>query len=280
MKSQQNSFVYHKSINRFFLTLEIKDVTKMFLVAIFKLSIITIICVVLSNLSFSQTNNRIYNSTFNGERLKEAVIEHINNSNSVQKEILILQTIPDFQFNEENVIANINDEGSFYKGNSNLKLEFFDEENNRLLKSYNVVFKVKTFSETFVTTKTLRNGETISRDAIRIAKIETTDLEDKDLFIINNGINEDLDISSIIDKKINCNLTKGNALLKSMIDSESTIKRGEKVTVLAKNGIVTIRAKGTALNDAKIGENIKVQRDGAAVVMNGIVTDNKMIIIK
>lgn len=273
MKSQQNSFVYHKSVNRFFLNLEIKDVTKMFLVALFKLSVITIICVLLSNFSFSQ-------STFNGERLNEAVVEYINSSNSTQKEIQILQTIPDFHFKEENVTANINDEGSSYKGNSNLKLEFLDSENNRLLKSYNVVFKVKTFAETFVTTKTLRVGDIISRDAIRIAKIETTDLDDSELFIITNGINQDLDINSILDKKVNSNLIKGSALLKSLIDSESTIKRGEKVTVLAKNGIVTIRAKGTALNDAKIGENIKVQRDGAAIMMNGIVTENKLVIIK
>lgn len=278
MKSQQNSFVYNKSVNRFFLNLEIKDVTKMFLVALFKLSLITIICVLLSNFSFSQSS--LNQSTFNGERLKEAVIEYISNSNSTQKEIQILQTIPDFQFKEENVVANINDEGSFFKGNSNLKLEFIDGNNDRLLKSYNVVFKVKTFAETFVTTKTLRVGEIISRDAIRIAKIETTELEDRDLFIITNGINQDLDISSILDKKVNSNIIKGSALLKSMIDSESTIKRGEKVTVLAKNGIVTIRAKGTALNDAKIGENIKVQRDGAAIVMNGIVSDDKLVIIK
>jgi flagella basal body P-ring formation protein FlgA len=278
MKSQQNSFIYHKSLNRFFLNLEIKDVTKLFLVALIKLSIITIICVFLSNFSFSQST--LNQSTFNGERLKEAVIEYINSSNSYQKEIQILQTIPDFQFKEENVTAIINDEGSFFKGNSNLKLEFFGAENNRLLKSYNVVFKVKTFAETFVTTKTLRIGEIISRDAIRIAKIETTDLEDRDLFIIANGINQDLNFSSILDKKVNSNIIKSSAVLKSMIDSESTIKRGEKVTVLAQNGIVTIRAKGTALNDAKIGENIKVQRDGAAIVMNGIVSDDKLVIIK
>lgn len=286
MKNQVNKFQYIEVSNNYFLNTDKSNLVKICLILVLKLSLIAGIFIAFTYSGITKTNVQgdtnfiTYNSSFNGERLKEAILDYVNNINDTEKEISILQTIPNFQFREDDVIANINDEGSFFKGNTSLKLEFYTDKDNKIIKTFNVPLHIKTFENTVITTKTLKVGDLLSQENIRIAKIETTNFEDSNIIKVSNKSQSNGELNSLFGKSINTNIIKGNIVLKSNIDSENTIKRGDKVTVLAKNGIVTVRTTGTALMDAKLGENIRIQRDGSSSVLNGVVSENKMVLLR
>lgn len=281
MKNQVNKFQYIEVSDNYFLNTDKSDLIKISLILVFKLSLIAGVFIAFTYSGITKTNvkgdtNSItYNSTFNGERLKDAVLDYVNNINSVEKEISILQSIPNFQFKEEDVIANINDEGSFFKGNTNIKLEFYTDKDHKIIKTHNIPLNIKTFENTIITSKTIKVGELLSPENIKLAKIETTNYDDSNIFKLENS-----SLNNLFGKSVNTNIIKGNIVLKSSLDNENTIKRGDKVTVLAKNGIVTVRTTGTALMDAKLGESIRIQRDGSSSVLNGIVSENRLVLLK
>jgi hypothetical protein len=95
---------------------------------------------------------------------------------------------PSSGLQEENVIANINDEGSVFKGNTNVKLEFYTETDSKILKSYNVPIYVKTYNHSIITTKTLKVGEAINFDNIKIAKIETTNYDEDNILVLVENV--------------------------------------------------------------------------------------------
>lgn len=239
------------------------------------LLVIALIIVVVFTTNISCLSGQ--NSTFSGTRLENAIVSYLNSTVKGNKEISIIQSIPDFQFQEKNVEANINDEQSILKGNTSVKLEFFS--NNKLIRSYNVPIYVKTFVYSVITSTTLKTGHTLAASDIQISKIESTNLNENNLITFSSaGASQEL--ATLLGKTINKNIIRGQIVFANDVDSENTVKRGTKVIVLAKQGFVTVRGIGTALSDAKVGEFVRVQRDGSKTNLVGIVAENQIVVLK
>ncbi|MER3328465.1 MAG: flagellar basal body P-ring formation chaperone FlgA [Candidatus Kapaibacterium sp.] len=58
-----------------------------------------------------------------------------------------------------------------------------------------------------------------------------------------------------------------------------TVKRGEEIVVIATNGAVTIRGLGTALQDGRAGESIKVKRGDSKKILTGKLNESGELIL-
>jgi flagella basal body P-ring formation protein FlgA len=57
------------------------------------------------------------------------------------------------------------------------------------------------------------------------------------------------------------------------------IKRGDKVVVIASNGTVTIRGMGTAMEDGRVGETIRVKRENSKKLLTGKINESGELIL-
>ena len=73
------------------------------------------------------------------------------------------------------------------------------------------------------------------------------------------------------------NLSKGTILTKHMIKSPMAIKRGQMVTLIAKNSVIEVRMEGKAMSKGAIGERIKVKNLKTNRIVEGIILDKHLI---
>lgn len=269
--------LFNKTNSQYYLNIGGIDLLKLGFVLFFKLGLLILFFIAISYHLSSQTNiNKTsnYNSSFSGNRLQDIIKSHISNSmksEEINLDILILQNIPDFNFKEDNITAQINDNELKLKGISNITLEFLNTD-SEIIKNYNVPISIKTFENIYVANRTLKVGENLTEDCLHLTKYETTNL-DFDNYLNKNNFQNYLGYGIIK------NIFKGNVILREFLDDNTGVKRGENVTLLVKNGIVTIKSNGVALTNGKIGEEVKVQRQNG-ISLSGTLIENKIILIK
>lgn len=62
-----------------------------------------------------------------------------------------------------------------------------------------------------------------------------------------------------------------------MVQAPKLIRRGERVTVIAESGALSIRTVGKALNDAKSGDVVQVEAEGSKRVVDGIAVSQGVV---
>ena len=73
------------------------------------------------------------------------------------------------------------------------------------------------------------------------------------------------------------NISQGAPLIKSSIQQPMAIKRGEIVTIAAKAGTITVNTTGSALNDGRLGQKIRVRNSQSNRVITGrVVAEGKV----
>ena len=97
----------------------------------------------------------------------------------------------------------------------------------------------------------------------------------KDISRLHNGyFTKSNEINNMVTKR---SLRKGRILTPGVISPPKLVKRGENITILATSGNLTIRVKGRALMDGKMGDRIRVKNERskrdvqATVVSSGTV---------
>lgn len=56
-------------------------------------------------------------------------------------------------------------------------------------------------------------------------------------------------------------ITKGDVIRPSMLDQPRQVRRGEQVTITSHAGSISVVMQGTAMNDGKLGQRIRVRND-------------------
>lgn len=72
-------------------------------------------------------------------------------------------------------------------------------------------------------------------------------------------------------------LAAATVITPQMLQAPKLIKRGERVTIVAESGTLSIRTVGKALSDGKSGDTVRVQSEGSNKVVNGIVVSQGVI---
>ena len=113
----------------------------------------------------------------------------------------------------------------------------------------------------------------------RRTEIKESDIiyEKKDVTYYNE--NDLPDASDLIGTKTKRNISKGAIITVSSLEEDIVIQRGDRVLIIVQSGAVRIRAYGTALQDAAMGAELRVQRDGAKSVLYGRVATDGTIYV-
>lgn len=208
----------------------------------------------------------IANSNFSKERVKLAIHQYLESKITTDHLIEIKDEISDISFAEDGVRAQIN--GDFFKGEFSLSISFYNEE-NIIIKTQFVNIKTRLFKEVLVLKNMIAKSQPIQRDDLFRKKIEITNY---DIVPIST-------YKEIIGKKLKANLGAGSPLFESSFQEENFVAKGDNVEVLAQVGNIIIRAQGTALQDGKKGEKIRVERDGAKkIIQCEIIERNKVVV--
>jgi flagella basal body P-ring formation protein FlgA len=62
-----------------------------------------------------------------------------------------------------------------------------------------------------------------------------------------------------------------------MLQAPKLVKRGQRVTVIAESGALSIRSAGKALGDGKSGDTVRVRAEGSQRVVDGVVVSQGVI---
>ncbi len=214
------------------------------------------------------TSNLYAESTFSGERLKKACINYAYSILGNDIEISIKQNIQDEVFEQDNVIAKCTGNSKNLRGNCYIGIEFY--ESDRLIRRIEIPARIKIWSTVPIALKSMHKGEIIDENSITYEK--------RDITYINYEI---VSLEKILGKRINANITAGNIITGGLIENNKTIHRGDQVRIIAQSGAVRISSSGKALQDATIGQKIRIQREGTRDILEGyIARDGNIYLIK
>lgn len=213
------------------------------------------------------SHTAIAKSTFSQEKLKKACENYIYKNVGEDAIVSLPKVISNQEFDENEVVANIVTNIDNLQGNITLKIEF--RKNGTLLRYTEIPARIKLYRNVVVAEQTIISGEILDDRNLKIEKKEVTNFKE-DLFY---------SINSLRGMKAKRNISKGNILSKALINIGSSVKRGDKVTLIVKSGAVSIRTSGVALQDAEEGNNLRVKREGYQGVFQGKFNSDGTVII-
>jgi flagella basal body P-ring formation protein FlgA len=212
-------------------------------------------------------NNLLAKSSFSGSRLKNACLSYISNLVDKDSDVRISE-IDDQFFEETGVIARCDARAKSLRGNTYVALEFLDHQ-EKLIRRLEVPVNIKIYKDVPTAVYTLQKGKILKINDITYNKMDVTYLDE----------NKILGIEKIVGKKVNRQINKGEVISANYLENEVLVNRGGKVNIIVQSGAVSIRTSGVALQDASIGDNIRVQREGSRQSLQGKVYDDGTVYI-
>lgn len=85
------------------------------------------------------------------------------------------------------------------------------------------------------------------------------------------------DTSLVIGQLAKRTIAANSVLTPQMLEPPKWVKRGERVTLIAESGPMTVRMVGEALSDGREGDLVRVRADGSQRVVDGVVVSQGVI---
>lgn len=210
---------------------------------------------------WSQTN-------FSGEELSQMLYEEIRARVGKDAEIAVSKSIPNLVFKEKNVQVEFDfaSDGEL-NGNSIVGIEFYSR--NNLLRRLEVPVRVRIFADVLVARETIRQGGEVT--------LENCTVERR--VVPSNVKPEETNPNALVGKIARHSIVRGSVITQNLLTEPFAIRRGEKVKIVVLSGKVSVIAVGTALQDANVGERVRVRRDGTQIVVTGYATKDGAVII-
>lgn len=134
------------------------------------------------------------------------------------------------------------------KGPFTLKVGVFCD--GKLFRSIPVNVRVKTYEYMIIAANAIPRGKVITEDDIILTIDETT--------TFNKNLIRDKNLA--IGKEAKIAIRADSPIFENNLQSPVIIKRGDLVNIKVKRGSVIVSCKGTAKNDGRLGDTIKVRR--------------------
>ncbi len=113
-----------------------------------------------------------------------------------------------------------------------------------------VTVRIRTFQKVLVASQTISPHSEIERDDINTVRAETTDLQ--------NPVSS---LSELKGKWSTRWIQGGKVLTFDMFTDEPIVKRGQEITIIFRTKNITVRDQGSALQDGKLGDVIRVANE-------------------
>jgi flagella basal body P-ring formation protein FlgA len=130
-----------------------------------------------------------------------------------------------------------------------------------------VTARINVFGQVLIARQPLARGTEISDGDL--------DLVERNLANLPYGYYSDTQpVEGMLAKRT---IAAATVITPQMLQARKLIKRGERVTVIAESGPLSIRATGKALSDGKSGDLIRIQAEGSQRVIDGIVVSQGVV---
>ncbi len=91
------------------------------------------------------------------------------------------------------------------------------------------------------------------------------------------GVDYPADAAALRGLKLKLPLAAGEVLTRSKLETAALIRRGQKVTLLARSGSIEIRVAAVALADGRPAERIQVQNENSRQIVEAVVRDATLV---
>jgi len=125
------------------------------------------------------------------------------------------------------------------------------------------------FADVVVTTETVSRGEFL--------KANQVSLERRSLNFLHNGYLKSL--PEAVGQQLKTTLAKGLVVNPNQLSRPYAIKQGQSVNILAKSAVISVRIKGKALSNGRVGDKIRVKNITTNKIVEGTVTYNGFVVI-
>lgn len=201
-------------------------------------------------------------ATFSADRIEEACRSFLLQKYSQDCKVDFSTKFEDITISNSDVKAVF--DGEFTQKNKGVKLDF--TSNGKVLLSQVYNFDIKKEITLYSAKSYIPPHTTISSSML----VETKDyikLED-----IGKYINP-------VGRIVKNSIYKGDLLSSENTLPELSVKRGENIVIIASNGTVTVRGMGTAMEDGRVGETIRVKRDNSKKLLTGKINEAGELIL-
>ncbi|WP_457671608.1 flagellar basal body P-ring formation chaperone FlgA [Thiolapillus sp.] len=123
---------------------------------------------------------------------------------------------------------------------------------------------VNVYKQVVVATDALPRGTILSKEQIKVAKRNLAKLPQG--YYVNP--------EKLIGMKLKRNISGGLPLTPVMVEAPRIIKRGQRVTLIAKISGITVRMPGKALAHASAGDHLQVKNLSSKRIVEGVVTSS------
>lgn len=195
-------------------------------------------------------------ATFSADRLDEACRSFLSQKYGTDYQIDFKTKIEDVSLVDDDVKAVFDDQYSAY--NNGVKLDFI--VNDEIVKSQTFHYTVKKEISVYKSKSYVPVNTTITSDMVLIQN-EYIDIQNLESYINPVG------------RVANKSIYQGVTLTSANTLPDVTVKRGQEIVVIASTGAVTIRGLGTALQDGRVGESIRVKRGDSKKILSGRINE-------
>ena len=142
---------------------------------------------------------------------------------------------------------------------------FFDDATETTLN----LDRVAGFAKFVVMTKSLQTGEIIGADDVRLVSRDA-----------NPGVGYFRDINDVVGRKAKRAININQIIRTRHLELDYAIQKDQSVIIESKIGLVTVVSAGIAVNEAQLGELVKVKNSTSGLVVEGVVISEKKIRIR
>ena len=212
---------------------------------------------------FAFTSTLFSQAVFSGDRLEDACLEFIKQNNSSEVLAEVLSEIPDQKFDEDEIMASFSMNNSM-PGINQVEINF-KNKSNELLKVLSIPVRIKIYDEIPVAARNLPANHIIkATDLISVRKLAH-----------NSELTE---LSQLVGSKLKRTVAKGESFTPEHIEAVKLIQKGDDVHLHVYSGKILIKSTGQALNDAAVGERVKIKRNNNKIVQGIVYSDGTVVI--
>jgi len=230
----------------------------------FRLIVLFIALGLLACVEFMHAQQLAKPSRFSSNTLRIGVESFLRDRLEETDEFEIAREIPDQAFAESFVVARCDASVESLSGSTKVQIVF--SKNDNVIRRIYVPVRINLKRSVPVATRLLPRGDVVQSTDVEYRLSDVTYLQAK--------LPDD-----VIGKRLTATVGKGAVITQAHLGSAAAIQRGDIVNIVLRNGAVSVRASGAALDDAASGQSVRVRRDDSQVIISGIVGDEKTVYV-
>lgn len=131
-----------------------------------------------------------------------------------------------------------------------------------------VTVRIRTFQKVLVSAQTINPHSTVSSDEVTTVRTETTNIQ-----------NPVTSLSQLKGKWTTCWIQSGKPLTFNMFAVQPVIKQGQEITIVYRTKNITVSDQGSALQDGRMGQIIRVANEYRKSLLAKVVGSDKVVLV-